>query len=191
MYSLWIFTTWTCLCITIQSVSRIPPKPQRSRSSPNHHFWKDNHHPDSYFHATVFLVSKGCAMRYYHSLTTGFFRSILCLQGLSLLHSHYYTAGVFSLGWIRPQGTCFGMCMWQYFGGPNWGAAAGIQWPEVMNLAEHFFLMHRRISHNKGLTALKLRRSAEKRSVFIPIPEKGNAKECSNYRTIAPHTLVK
>ena len=29
-----------------------------------------------------------------------------------------------------------------------------------------------------------------KRSVFIPIPKKGNAKECSNYRTIAliPHT---
>ena len=26
---------------------------------------------------------------------------------------------------------------------------------------------------------------AWKRSVFIPIPEKGNAKECSNYRTIA------
>ena len=25
----------------------------------------------------------------------------------------------------------------------------------------------------------------QKRSVFIPIPEKGNAKECSNYRTIA------
>ena len=25
-----------------------------------------------------------------------------------------------------------------------------------------------------------------KRSVFIPIPKKGNAKECSNYRTIAP-----
>ena len=24
-----------------------------------------------------------------------------------------------------------------------------------------------------------------KRSVFIPIPKKGNAKECSNYRTIA------
>ena len=24
-----------------------------------------------------------------------------------------------------------------------------------------------------------------KRSVFIPIPEKGNTKECSNYRTIA------
>ena len=24
-----------------------------------------------------------------------------------------------------------------------------------------------------------------KRSVFIPIPQKGNAKECSNYRTIA------
>ena len=24
-----------------------------------------------------------------------------------------------------------------------------------------------------------------KRSVFIPIPEKGNAKECSNYHTIA------
>ena len=24
-----------------------------------------------------------------------------------------------------------------------------------------------------------------KRSVFIPIPRKGNAKECSNYRTIA------
>ena len=25
-----------------------------------------------------------------------------------------------------------------------------------------------------------------KRSVFIPIPKKGNAKECSNYPTIAP-----
>ena len=32
-----------------------------------------------------------------------------------------------------------------------------------------------------------------KRSVFIPIPKKGNAKECSNYRTIAvaSHTLAK
>ena len=31
-----------------------------------------------------------------------------------------------------------------------------------------------------------------KRSVFIPIPKKGNAKECSNYRTIAlSHLLVK
>jgi len=31
-----------------------------------------------------------------------------------------------------------------------------------------------------------------KRSVFIPIPKKGNAKECSNYCTIASsHTLVK
>ena len=32
-----------------------------------------------------------------------------------------------------------------------------------------------------------------KRSVFIPIPKKGNAKECSNYGTIAliSHTLVK
>ena len=30
------------------------------------------------------------------------------------------------------------------------------------------------------------------RSVFIPIPKKGNAKEYSNYHTIAPsHTLVK
>ena len=27
--------------------------------------------------------------------------------------------------------------------------------------------------------------SSEKRSVFIPIPKKGNAKECSNYRTVA------
>ena len=26
-----------------------------------------------------------------------------------------------------------------------------------------------------------------KRSVFIPIPKKGNAKECSNYRTIETH----
>ena len=24
-----------------------------------------------------------------------------------------------------------------------------------------------------------------KRSVFVPVPKKGNAKECSNYRTIA------
>ena len=31
-----------------------------------------------------------------------------------------------------------------------------------------------------------------KRSVFIPIPRKGNAKECSNYRTLhSSHTLVK
>ena len=32
-----------------------------------------------------------------------------------------------------------------------------------------------------------------KRSVFIPIPKKGNAKECSNYHTIAliSHTSVK
>ena len=31
-----------------------------------------------------------------------------------------------------------------------------------------------------------------KRSVFIPIPKKGNAKECSNYRTIAliSHTSI-
>ena len=27
--------------------------------------------------------------------------------------------------------------------------------------------------------------SSEKRSVFIPIPKKVNAKECSNYRTVA------
>ena len=31
-----------------------------------------------------------------------------------------------------------------------------------------------------------------KRSVFIPIPKKGNAKECSNYCTLhSSHTLVK
>ena len=30
-----------------------------------------------------------------------------------------------------------------------------------------------------------------KRSVFIPIPKKGNAKECSNYGKIASHMLVK
>ena len=29
------------------------------------------------------------------------------------------------------------------------------------------------------------RPQAWKRSVFMPIPKKGNAKECSNYRTIA------
>ena len=29
-----------------------------------------------------------------------------------------------------------------------------------------------------------------KRSVFIPIPKKGNAKECSNYRTIALISLT-
>ena len=29
-----------------------------------------------------------------------------------------------------------------------------------------------------------------KRSVFIPIPKKGNAKECSNYCTIAPISLA-
>ena len=30
-----------------------------------------------------------------------------------------------------------------------------------------------------------------KRSIFIPIPKKGNAKECSNYLTIAPISLAK
>ena len=32
-----------------------------------------------------------------------------------------------------------------------------------------------------------------KRSVFIPIPKKGNAKECSNYHTVAliSNTMVK
>ena len=30
-----------------------------------------------------------------------------------------------------------------------------------------------------------------KRSVFIPIPKKGNAKECSNYRTIARNVMFK
>ena len=29
-----------------------------------------------------------------------------------------------------------------------------------------------------------------KRSVFIPVPKKGNAKECSNYCTIAPISLA-
>ena len=31
----------------------------------------------------------------------------------------------------------------------------------------------------------------QKKSVFIPIPKKGNAKECSNYRTIALISLAK
>ena len=30
----------------------------------------------------------------------------------------------------------------------------------------------------------------KKRSVFIPIPKKGNAKECSNYRTIALNSHI-
>ena len=34
-------------------------------------------------------------------------------------------------------------------------------------------------------TQFKLCTKDWKRSVFIPIPKKGNAKECSNYRTIA------
>ena len=33
--------------------------------------------------------------------------------------------------------------------------------------------------------AVKVLHSVWKRSVFVPIPKKGNAKECSNYRTIA------
>ena len=31
----------------------------------------------------------------------------------------------------------------------------------------------------------KIKKEKEKRSVFIPVPKKGNAKECSNYHTIA------
>ena len=36
-----------------------------------------------------------------------------------------------------------------------------------------------------GVTKSWTRLSNWKRSIFIPIPKKGNAKECSNYRTIA------
>ena len=41
---------------------------------------------------------------------------------------------------------------------------------------------------NLGNSAVATR--LEKKSVFIPIPKKGNAKECSNYHTVAliPHT---
>ena len=31
----------------------------------------------------------------------------------------------------------------------------------------------------------KIKKEKEKRSVFIPVPKKGNAKECSNYHKIA------
>ena len=36
-----------------------------------------------------------------------------------------------------------------------------------------------------GLATLPFLYEIWKRSVFVPIPKKGNAKECSNYRTIA------
>ena len=35
----------------------------------------------------------------------------------------------------------------------------------------------------------KIQKVTQKRSVFIPVPKKGNAKECSNYNTITPITL--
>ena len=77
-------------------------------------------------------------MRYYHSLTTGFFCSVLCVWGSSLLHSHHYTAG-FQPGVSSPPGTCFGTCTWQCFGGPI--LTGGCCWhpvAKVMNIAEHF-----------------------------------------------------
>ena len=43
------------------------------------------------------------------------------------------------------------------------------------------------VLHSKCQQIWKTQQSPQdwKRSVFIPIPKKGNAKECSNYRTIA------
>ena len=42
------------------------------------------------------------------------------------------------------------------------------------------------VNHNK-LWKIQQWLQDGKRSVFIPIPKKGNAKECSNYLTIDPH----
>ena len=44
-----------------------------------------------------------------------------------------------------------------------------------VEVTNNFTFVYRLRKHNK----------LWKRSVFIPIPKKGNAKECSNYRTIA------
>ena len=44
-----------------------------------------------------------------------------------------------------------------------------------------------KVLHSKGQKNMENSAVAQdwKRSVFIPIPKKGNAKECSNYHTIA------
>ena len=44
-----------------------------------------------------------------------------------------------------------------------------------------------KVMHSIGQQIWKTRQGSQdwKRSVFIPIPKKGNAKECSSYRTIA------
>ena len=44
-----------------------------------------------------------------------------------------------------------------------------------------------KVLHSKGQEIWKTQQWPQdwKRSVFIPIPKKGNAKECSNYHTIA------
>ena len=42
----------------------------------------------------------------------------------------------------------------------------------------HLLVLHLNLDNSTVATGLE-------RSVFIPIPKKGNAKECSNYRTIA------
>ena len=47
-----------------------------------------------------------------------------------------------------------------------------------------------KITTNSLRTGLVSDSQDQKRSVFIPIAEKGNAKECSNYRTTALISLA-
>ena len=50
---------------------------------------------------------------------------------------------------------------------------------------EHYFTMPANLENSAVATGLE-------KSVFIPIPKKGNAKECSNYHTLhSSHTLLK
>ena len=60
---------------------------------------------------------------------------------------------------------------------------AGTDWPPLRKQMEKVQLQL--LSTTKKRFLIKQWPQDWKRSVFIPIPKKGNAKECSNYRTIA------
>ena len=81
--------------------------------------------------------------------------------------------------WILPKGTLWG-CPWIY---------AFVKTNRIVHLAELFQIPKDdavKVLHSICQQIWKTQRWPQdwKRSVFIPVPKKGNTKECSNYCTI-------